>query len=145
MNPCSRPEMMARAPAARPCPALREGRRREPRSRAGDGDRARARRLLPGPLRRPRRAAVRGRRGRRPRAARRRRARDLMAGIAFDHVSKRYPDGTLAVDDLDIAVEDHEFMIFVGPSGCGKTTALRMVAGLEEVTTGEIRLGGMVL
>jgi multiple sugar transport system ATP-binding protein len=68
-----------------------------------------------------------------------------MAGIVFDHVSKRYPDGTLAVDDLDIAVEDHEFMIFVGPSGCGKTTALRMVAGLEEVTSGEIRLGEMRL
>jgi multiple sugar transport system ATP-binding protein len=68
-----------------------------------------------------------------------------MAGIVFDHVSKRYPDGTLAIDDLDIKVEDHEFMIFVGPSGCGKTTALRMVAGLEEVTSGEIRLGEMRL
>jgi multiple sugar transport system ATP-binding protein len=65
-----------------------------------------------------------------------------MADIVFDHVSKRYPDGTLAVDDLDIAIADHEFMIFVGPSGCGKTTALRMVAGLEDVTSGQIRLGG---
>src|SRR5256714_9557246 len=65
-----------------------------------------------------------------------------MADIVFDHVSKRYPDGTLAVDDLDIEVNDREFMIFVGPSGCGKTTALRMVAGLEEVTDGEIRLAG---
>ena len=64
-----------------------------------------------------------------------------MADIVFDHVSKRYPDGTLAVDDLDIEIADREFMIFVGPSGCGKTTALRMVAGLEEVTAGEIRLG----
>ena len=65
-----------------------------------------------------------------------------MADIVFDHVSKRYPEGTLAVDDLDIEIRDREFMIFVGPSGCGKTTALRMVAGLEEVTSGEIRLGG---
>jgi multiple sugar transport system ATP-binding protein len=65
-----------------------------------------------------------------------------VADIVFDHVSKRYPDGTLAVDELDISIADHEFMIFVGPSGCGKTTALRMVAGLEEVTSGEIRLGG---
>src|SRR5438552_3862171 len=65
-----------------------------------------------------------------------------MADIVFDHVSKRYPDGTLAVDDLDIEVNDREFMIFVGPSGCGKTTALRMVAGLEDVTDGEIRLAG---
>jgi multiple sugar transport system ATP-binding protein len=66
-----------------------------------------------------------------------------VADIVFDHVSKQYPDGTLAVDDLDIEVKDREFMILVGPSGCGKTTALRMVAGLEEVTSGEIRLGGM--
>ena len=65
-----------------------------------------------------------------------------MAGIAFDHVSKQYNDGTLAVDDLHIEIDDREFMIFVGPSGCGKTTALRMVAGLEEVTSGEILLGG---
>jgi multiple sugar transport system ATP-binding protein len=65
-----------------------------------------------------------------------------MADIVFDHVTKVYPDGTVAVDDLDIEVKDGEFMILVGPSGCGKTTALRMVAGLEEVTSGEIRLAG---
>src|SRR5204863_8432122 len=112
--------------------------RRPEAARARNGDRARARRLLLGPLRRTRRAAVRGRRRRRRRAEGCRRELILMAGIVFDHVSKRYPDGTLAVDDLDIAVADREFMIFVGPSGCGKTTALRMVAGLEEVTSGQI-------
>jgi len=68
-----------------------------------------------------------------------------MAGIEFDHVSKRFPDGTVAVDDIELTVNDGEFMIFVGPSGCGKTTALRMVAGLEEITSGEIRIGGRVV
>ncbi len=63
-----------------------------------------------------------------------------MANIDFEHVSKRFGD-TMAVDDLSIGIEDGEFMIFVGPSGCGKTTALRMVAGLEEVSSGTIRLG----
>jgi len=65
-----------------------------------------------------------------------------MAMIEFDHVSKRFGDGFVAVDDLCLKIEDGEFMIFVGPSGCGKTTALRMIAGLEEVTSGEIRIGG---
>jgi len=69
----------------------------------------------------------------------------LMAGIVFDHVTKRFPDGTLAVDDMELTVEDGEFMIFVGPSGCGKTTALRMLAGLEEITTGKIRIGERVV
>jgi multiple sugar transport system ATP-binding protein len=68
-----------------------------------------------------------------------------MAAIEFDHVTKRFPDGTVAVDDIELTVADGEFMIFVGPSGCGKTTALRMVAGLEEITTGEIRIGGRVV
>ena len=63
-----------------------------------------------------------------------------MARIEFDHVFKLYPGGIAAVDDLSLAIEDGEFMIFVGPSGCGKTTALRMVAGLEEITQGEIRI-----
>ena len=53
-----------------------------------------------------------------------------MAAIRFDGVTKIYGDGTLAVDALDLAIEEGEFMVFVGPSGCGKTTALRMVAGL---------------
>src|SRR5262245_3777085 len=65
-----------------------------------------------------------------------------MAMIEFDHVSKRFGDGFVAVDDLCLRIEDGEFMIFVGPSGCGKTTALRMIAGLEEVSSGEIRIGG---
>ena len=64
-----------------------------------------------------------------------------MAAIEFDHVTKRFPGGTVAVDDVELTVEDGEFMIFVGPSGCGKTTLLRMVAGLEEVTAGSIRIG----
>src|SRR5712671_6496596 len=68
-----------------------------------------------------------------------------MASIDFDSVSKRFPNGTLAVDDMNLTVSDGEFMIFVGPSGCGKTTALRMVAGLEEITSGEIRIGDKVV
>jgi multiple sugar transport system ATP-binding protein len=68
-----------------------------------------------------------------------------MASIDFDDVSKQFPNGTLAVDQMNLTVEDGEFMIFVGPSGCGKTTALRMVAGLEEVTSGAIRIGDRVV
>jgi multiple sugar transport system ATP-binding protein len=68
-----------------------------------------------------------------------------MSAIEFHHVSKRFPDGTVAVNDLDLTVEDGEFMIFVGPSGCGKTTALRLVAGLERVSEGEIRIGDRVV
>ena len=65
-----------------------------------------------------------------------------MAVIEFDNVSKSFGDGVKAVDGLSLRIEDGEFMIFVGPSGCGKTTALRMVAGLEEVSSGEIRIDG---
>ena len=68
-----------------------------------------------------------------------------MAEIEFDHVTKRFSDGTVAVDDVVLDVADGEFMILVGPSGCGKTTALRMVAGLEKVTEGEIRIAGRVV
>jgi multiple sugar transport system ATP-binding protein len=68
-----------------------------------------------------------------------------MASITFDGVTKRYPDGTVAVDDLQLEIEDGELMILVGPSGCGKTTALRMIAGLEDVTEGEIRIGDEVV
>ena len=64
-----------------------------------------------------------------------------MAQIEFASVQKIYNDGTQAVFDLDLAIEDGELMVLVGPSGCGKTTALRMVAGLEEITDGEIRIG----
>ncbi len=68
-----------------------------------------------------------------------------MAAIEFRGVTKRFPDGTVAVDDLHLRIEDGEFMIFVGPSGCGKTTALRMVAGLEQPTAGEILVGDVVV
>jgi multiple sugar transport system ATP-binding protein len=68
-----------------------------------------------------------------------------MAAIEFQDVSKVFPDGTVAVDGLDLAIGEGEFMVFVGPSGCGKTTALRMAAGLEEISTGEILIGGRVV
>src|SRR5689334_11210578 len=68
-----------------------------------------------------------------------------MAGITLSHVGKVYDDGTRAVTDLSIDAEDGEFLVFVGPSGCGKTTALRMVAGLETITEGEVRIGGRVV
>src|SRR5579864_7773858 len=68
-----------------------------------------------------------------------------MAAIRFDCVSKVYGDGTRAVNELDLAIEEGEFMVFVGPSGCGKTTALRMVAGLEEISAGTIMIGDRVV
>jgi len=68
-----------------------------------------------------------------------------MPGLTFDHVSKEFPGGTVAVRDLTLAIADGEFMIFVGPSGCGKTTALRMVAGLEKITSGTISIGDRVI
>ena len=68
-----------------------------------------------------------------------------MASIALERVTKQFPDGTTAVDELSLEVADGEFMILVGPSGCGKTTALRMVAGLEQVTSGDIRIGDEVV
>ena len=68
-----------------------------------------------------------------------------MAGVSFDDVAKVYPDGTRAVSGFDLDVADGEFMVLVGPSGCGKTTALRMVAGLEEITEGLISIGERVV
>jgi len=68
-----------------------------------------------------------------------------MANIALEHITKRYPDGFEAVKDMNLAVNDSEFMILVGPSGCGKSTALRMVAGLEDITDGELKIGGEVV
>jgi multiple sugar transport system ATP-binding protein len=68
-----------------------------------------------------------------------------MASVTFEEVGKVYGDGTRAVADLGIAVEDGEFMVLVGPSGCGKTTALRMVAGLEEISEGRIKIGDRVV
>ena len=69
----------------------------------------------------------------------------LMASIAFEDVSKVFPDGTRAVDGLDLEIADGEFTILVGPSGSGKSTALRMVAGLEDATGGEITIGERVV
>ena len=68
-----------------------------------------------------------------------------MAEIAYESVSKVYPDGTKAVHDLDLEIQDAELMVLVGPSGCGKTTALRMLAGLEEISDGEIRIGDRIV
>jgi multiple sugar transport system ATP-binding protein len=68
-----------------------------------------------------------------------------MAGLAFEGVTKVFPDGTHAVRDLDLEVGDGELMILVGPSGSGKSTALRMLAGLEEASEGTIRIGGRVV
>jgi multiple sugar transport system ATP-binding protein len=68
-----------------------------------------------------------------------------MAAITFEGVSKVYPDGTRAVRSVDLAVADGGFMVLVGPSGCGKTTLLRMVAGLESISDGVIRVGGRVI
>src|SRR5207245_8651488 len=64
-----------------------------------------------------------------------------MPGLRFEHVTKEFAGGTIAVNDLSLAAHDGEFMIFVGPSGCGKTTALRMVAGLEKITAGKVAIG----
>jgi multiple sugar transport system ATP-binding protein len=65
-----------------------------------------------------------------------------MAEIVLEHVSKSYPDGATAVKDLNITIADGEFLILVGPSGCGKTTTLNMIAGLEDISSGELRIGG---
>src|SRR3954451_8075401 len=65
-----------------------------------------------------------------------------MADVQLDHIWKRYPDGFEAVKDMELHIDDGEFMILVGPSGCGKSTALRMLAGLEDITDGELRIGG---
>ena len=67
-----------------------------------------------------------------------------MAPIAYEHVTKRF-DETTAVDDLNVEVADGEFLVLVGPSGCGKTTALRMLAGLEDVSEGAMRIGERVV
>src|ERR671915_12119 len=68
-----------------------------------------------------------------------------MAGVTFDGVSKIYADGTRAVNQLELEVEDSEFMVLVGPSGCGKSTALRMVAGLEDISEGVLKIGERVV
>jgi multiple sugar transport system ATP-binding protein len=68
-----------------------------------------------------------------------------MADVSFSHVTKVYPDGTTAVRDLTLQIDDGQLVVLVGPSGCGKTTVLRMVAGLEDVSGGEIRVDGRVV
>jgi multiple sugar transport system ATP-binding protein len=68
-----------------------------------------------------------------------------MAAISLEKVTKVYPNGYEAVKELELDVADGEFMVLVGPSGCGKTTALRMVAGLEDITGGSVRIGGRVV
>jgi multiple sugar transport system ATP-binding protein len=68
-----------------------------------------------------------------------------MASVTFDHVTKAYADETVAVNDLNLLITDGEFLVLVGPSGCGKTTALRCLAGLEEITAGQIKIGERVV
>jgi multiple sugar transport system ATP-binding protein len=68
-----------------------------------------------------------------------------MASVTFDHVTKAYTDDAVAVNDLDLLIKDGEFLVLVGPSGCGKTTALRCLAGLEEITAGQIKIDERVV
>ena len=67
-----------------------------------------------------------------------------MASVTYDHVTKKFGDFT-ALNDLNISIEDKEFLVLVGPSGCGKTTALRCLAGLEEISLGRILIGNQVV
>ena len=67
-----------------------------------------------------------------------------MASVTFQNITKKFGEMT-AVDNLSIQVEDKEFLVLVGPSGCGKTTALRLLAGLEEITSGEIKIADRVV
>src|SRR5712691_8976496 len=68
-----------------------------------------------------------------------------MASVTFDHVTKAYAGDVIAVNDLDLLIKDSEFLVLVGPSGCGKTTALRCLAGLEEITAGQIKIDARVV
>ena len=68
-----------------------------------------------------------------------------MAELQLNHIYKVYPNGTKAVNDFNMEIKDKEFIVFVGPSGCGKSTTLRMIAGLEEITAGELRIGDTVV
>src|SRR4051812_2961667 len=68
-----------------------------------------------------------------------------MASVTFDHLTKAYADDVVAVNDLDLLIKDSEFLVLVGPSGCGKTTALRCLAGLEEITDGQIKIDERVV
>src|SRR5262245_41230702 len=68
-----------------------------------------------------------------------------MPGVELNQVSKVYERGPRAVDRVSLAIGDGEFLVLVGPSGCGKSTVLRMIAGLEDITEGEVRIGGRVV
>ncbi len=68
-----------------------------------------------------------------------------MANVSLKHIYKVYPNGTKAVNDFNMQIEDKEFIVFVGPSGCGKSTTLRMIAGLEEISAGELKIGDAVV
>ena len=68
-----------------------------------------------------------------------------MAGIEVTALHKRYPDGTVAVEHVDLSIGDGELFVMLGPSGCGKTTTLRAMAGLERQTTGDIRIGSRLV
>lgn len=70
--------------------------------------------------------------------------KELMASVTYDHVTKRFGD-ILAINDLNLHIKDKEFLVLVGPSGCGKTTALRLLAGLEEISSGDIRIGDRIV
>ena len=68
-----------------------------------------------------------------------------MASLSLKNVCKKYPDGFEAVKNFNLEIEDKEFIIFVGPSGCGKSTTLRMIAGLEDISSGELKIGDRVV
>lgn len=68
-----------------------------------------------------------------------------MASLSLQHITKRYPNGFEAVKDFNLEIADKEFIIFVGPSGCGKSTTLRMIAGLEEISSGDLIIDGKVM
>ena len=68
-----------------------------------------------------------------------------MASLSLQHINKTYPNGFEAVKDFNLEIADKEFIIFVGPSGCGKSTTLRMIAGLEEISSGELKIDGRVV
>ena len=69
----------------------------------------------------------------------------MMSDIMFEHLTKTYPNGFISVDDVTLKIQDGEFVVFHGPSGCGKSTILRMIGGLEDITSGKIYLGDELL